>query len=328
MSMSDLTPRRLHGTDLEIGPLVLGTMTFGTQIDEAESTRIVHRARELGVTMFDSANSYSQGRSEEILGRAVRPFRDDVQIVTKVGSTRSVADPSASRLDRASILGGCDESLARLGCDYIDLYYLHMPDPRTDIAESLDALQELVDAGKVRNIGMSNYAAWQMADAIHLADRNRWPRARGQPLYNLLARRIEEEYVACTERFGVSNLAYNPLAGGLLTGKHRRGTRPAEGTRFTWLSNYMERYWNNAQFDAVDKLESIAHSAGLSLIELSLRWLLGRPGIAGIILGVSSLDHLETNLAAADGPAPDSDMIEATDDVWRVLRGPAPAYNR
>jgi aryl-alcohol dehydrogenase-like predicted oxidoreductase len=327
--MSPLPAVPLRGTDLTVGPLVLGTMTFGTQLDAADAERAVHRAREAGVTMFDSANSYGAGRSEELLGAIVRPFRDEVQVVTKVGSYRSVGDPSAPRLDRASILRACDESLARLKLDHIDLYYLHMPDPNTPIEESLAACQELVDAGKVRHLGVSNHAAWQVTEAVHLAQRHGWPRVRvSQPMYNLLARRLEEEYTAATEHLGVSNLVYNPLAGGLLTGKHRREAGPAAGTRFALRGNYLDRYWNEAQFDAVDRLRTIAEEAGMSLIELSLRWLLAQPQVHGVLLGVSSLAHLETNLAAADGPAPDEATLAAIDEVWEDLRGPAPSYNR
>jgi aryl-alcohol dehydrogenase-like predicted oxidoreductase len=324
----DLSPRRLRGTDLTFGPIALGTMTFGTQLDEHESAEVVAAARELGVTMFDCANSYGGGRSEEILGRIVRAFRDEVQVVTKVGGRQSV-DGDGPRLDRASVLRGCDDSLERLGLDHIDLYYLHMPDERTPITETLGACQELVEAGKIRHLGLSNYAAWQVTDAVHLSDRNGWPAVRAlQPMYNLLARRIEEEYVACTEHLDVSNLVYNPLAGGLLTGKHRFEAGPAAGTRFTRRTSYMERYWQPELFTAVSQLDDIARTAGVTLIELSLRWLMSRPHVDGVLLGVSSLDHLRSNVAALDGPAPDADTLTRVDEVWGGLRGAAPGYHR
>lgn len=324
----DLSPRNLRGTDLTFGPLVLGTMTFGTQLDERESAEVVAAARELGITMFDCANSYGGGRSEEILGRIVRPFRDEVQVVTKVGGRRSV-DGDGPRLDRASVLNGCDDSLERLGVDHIDLYYLHMPDERTPITETLEACQELVEAGKVRHLGLSNYAAWQIAEAVHLSGANGWPPVRAlQPMYNLLARRLEEEYVACTDHLDVSNLVYNPLAGGLLTGKHRFEAGPEEGTRFTRRTNYMERYWQRELFEAVAQLQGIAGTAGMTLIELSLRWLLSRPHVDGVLLGVSSLEHLRSNVAALDGPAPGADTLARIDEVWDGLRGAAPSYHR
>ena len=258
----------------------------------------------------------------------VKPIRDEVQVVTKVGSYRE-ADAANPRLDRASIRRNCDESLQRLGLDHVDLYYLHVPDPWTPIEESLAACQELVDAGKIRHLPLSNHAAWQIADAIRLAEAHGWPRARAsQPMYNLIARRMEEECVACTRRFDVANLVYNPLAGGLLTGKHRADQEPEEGTRFSQRANYRERYWNQAQFEAVDRLGLIARDAGMMLIELSLRWLLTRDHVNGAILGVSSMEHLESNIAAADGPGPDDDTVAAVDEVWADLRGAAPSYNR
>jgi aryl-alcohol dehydrogenase-like predicted oxidoreductase len=326
---TDLTARPLRGTDLSVGRLVLGTMTFGTQLSNEDSVRAIHRARELGVTMFDCANSYGDGRAEEILGRTVRPFRDEVQVVTKVGSRRSVDDEDAPRLDRNSILQGCDDSLRRLGLDHIDLYYLHMPDARTPLDESLEACQVLVDAGKVRHVAMSNHAAWQVAHAVHLAEARDWPRIRAlQPMYNLLARRLEEEYAACTQHFDIANLVYNPLAGGLLTGKHDLDAGPQQGTRFTWKTSYRDRYWHPALFRAVKRLAEIADDAGMSLIELSFRWLLDRPFVDGVIVGASSLEHLEANVAAADGEVPGPATVKAIDDVWEELGGPSPSYNR
>lgn len=324
----DLSPRPLRGTDLQFGPVVLGTMTFSTQLDEAASAEVVHAARDLGVTMFDCANSYGGGRSEEILGRIVRPFRDEVQVVTKVGGRRSV-DGDGPRLDRASVLSMCDASLERLGVDHIDVYYLHMPDAQTPISETLAACQELVEAGKIRHLALSNYAAWQITDAVHLSRANGWPAIRAlQPMYNLLARRLEDEYVDCTQHLDLSNLVYNPLAGGLLTGKHRYEAGPEEGTRFTRRTSYMERYWQTALFDAVERFDGIAREAGVTLIELALRWLLSRPHVDGILLGVSSLDHLRSNVAALDGPAPDADTLASIDEVWADLHGAAPGYHR
>jgi aryl-alcohol dehydrogenase-like predicted oxidoreductase len=327
--MTNATHVQVSGTDLRIGRAVLGTMTFGTQLDEAEAAEVVHRARDLGVTMFDTANTYGDGRSEEILGRIVAPFRDEVQIASKVGSVRPSADPNERRLDRDSILRECEDSLRRLGVDHVDLYYLHVPDPRTPMAESLAACEELVRAGKVRHLAISNHAAWQVTDAIRLAEANGWPRVRAsQPMYNLLARRLEDEYAACSQRFGLTDLVYNPLAGGLLTGKHRFDREPAAGTRFDRKANYLDRYWNRAQFEALNRLQTIADDAGLTLIELAIRWLFSRPVVDGIIFGVSSLEHLEANLAAADGPAPDDETLARIDEVWADLGGAAPRYNR
>lgn len=319
----------LNRTGVDSAQLILGTMTFGDQIEEPEAVRAINRAYELGVSIIDTANSYVGGQSEIIVGRAVDSFRDEIKIASKVGSRRSMSDPNAQRLDRVAVIQACDESLARLGIDHIDLYYLHMPDDGTPIEETLSACQELKDAGKIGDLGMSNYAAWQLADAARLAEASGWARvAASQPMYNLLARRTEEEHDACVERFDIANFVFNPLAGGLLTGKHQFDTAPAPGTRFSDRANYVERYWNDHQFAAVERLKLVAADAGLTLLELALRWLVGRPSVDGVILGVSSIEHLESNVAAAHGPALDSDTLDAVDEVWRDLRGPAPSYNR
>jgi len=324
---TDLSRRSVG--ELEVGRMVLGTMTFGEQLDAEESAAIVHRARELGVTMFDTANVYTGGRSEEILGRIVKPFRDEVQIATKVGSAGIGRSSTEPLLDAASIERELEASLRRLDVDHIDLYYLHMPDHITPIAESLEALHRLMSAGKVRHVALSNHSGWRMTEAVHVArGRGFTPPVAGQPMYNLLARRIEDEYSPASAHLGIADLIYNPLAGGLLTGKHRGASQPDGATRFGQRQSYRDRYWNDAQHAAVDQLERIALEAGISLIALALRWLLMRDEVTGIILGVSRLEQLEANVAAADGPVLDAATLEACDEVWDTLRGAAPAASR
>jgi len=320
----DLNPRRVRGTDLEVSRLVLGAMTFGSQVNAADAARMVYRARESGVTLFDTANTYNAGKSEEILGQIVRPFRHEVQIATKVGQNRGEAPP----LSRQTILRELEGSLRRLGTDYIDFYYLHQPDARTSFDETLTCLDEIVRAGKVRYIAQSNYAAWQITECHSLAARNGWQKMQvSQQMYSLLARRIEEEYRSCAQHLGLFTIAYNPLAGGLLSGKHRLTREPDPGTRFS-VAYYQARYWNQSQFEAVDRLRGIAADAGMTLVELSYRWLLSRPLIDGVLIGASTMEHLESNLAAASGEPPDDDTLARIDVVWATLRGVAPAYNR
>lgn len=318
----------LAGTDLSIGRVVFGTMTFGAQVDEAEATRMVQTCREAGITMFDTSNNYAGGASEEILGRIVKPFRDEVLISTKGGSHVDQADPSLAGLSRKALHHAVDGSLQRLGLDYIDVYYLHRPDPNTPIEETLAALAELVRAGKIRQVGQSNFSAWQITEMIYLAKANGWPEIKiSQPMYNLLGRRVEAEYAACAERMGLTNIVYNPLAGGLLTGKHRLEATPEPGTRFS-KSIYRDRYWNETQFAAVERLQAVAQDAGLSLVELAFRWIVARPLAHGMLLGASRMEQLESNLRALEGPHLGPEVMQACDDVWADVRGAAPDYNR
>jgi aryl-alcohol dehydrogenase-like predicted oxidoreductase len=320
---------RVAGTDLEFGRVAFGAMTFGAQVDEAEAARMVHTCREAGVTMFDTSNNYAGGASEEILGRIVRPFRDEVLVCTKGGSPVDQADGSLGGLSRSVLHKAVDGSLRRLGLDHIDVYYMHRPDWGTPIEESLMALDDVVRAGKVRYVAQANFAAWQVTEMHYLARERSWAPVRlGQQMYNLLARRVEAEYAACAEHLGLSTLVYNPLAGGLLTGKHRRPEdEPQAGTRFT-KSMYRDRYWNPVQFAAVERLRGVAELAGLSLVELALRWVLARPLVSGILLGASSNEQLVANLQAVDGPPLDQDTLDACDEVWGTVGGVAPAYNR
>lgn len=319
---------KLAGTDLSIGRVVFGTMTFGAQVDEREATQMVQTCREAGITMFDTSNNYAGGASEEILGRIVKPFRDQVIISTKGGSHVDQADPALSGLSRKALHHAVDGSLQRLGLDYIDVYYLHRPDPNTPIEETLEALAELVRAGKIRYVGQSNFAAWQITEMLYLARINGWPEIRiSQPMYNLLGRRVEAEYAACAERMGLTNIVYNPLAGGLLTGKHRLEEMPEPGTRFS-KPMYRDRYWNEVQFAAVERLQEVAAGASLTLVELAFRWINARALAHGMLLGASRLEQLRSNLQALDGPDLSAEVMTACDEVWADVRGVAPDYNR
>ena len=266
----------------------------------------------------------TRGASERIVGEIVAPFRADVLIACKVFNP--TGDGSSYRgLRRPAIKEALDATLRRLGTDYLDLYYLHAPDWDTPIEEeTLGAMADAVTAGKVRQVGVSNYAAWQIAEIRCLSERHGWPTvSASQPMYNLLARRVEDEYTACSARYGLHNVVYNPLAGGLLSGKHIDPRRPQEGGRFASDLGpmYRERYWNDQQFAAVNALREIAGGAGLTLLELTFRWLLGRPLVGSILLGASSPDQLSANLTAASGPSLSPEVQQACDKVWTTLRG-------
>jgi aryl-alcohol dehydrogenase-like predicted oxidoreductase len=319
--------RDVAGTDLSVSRLVLGTMTFGSQVDGTDARAMIDRALDAGINMFDTANAYNAGESERILGAALEGRRDEVMIATKVFNPMGDA-PDDRGLSERAIHKAIGASLERLGTDYVDLYYFHQPDWDTPFEESLGAMDALVTAGKVRHIGVSNYAAWQICELNCLRARDgRPPVLVSQQMYNLLARRIEEEYAAYALRAGLFDIVYNPLAGGLLTGKHRAGDTPAEGSRFT-LEMYRQRYWDEAHFRAVERLGSISGDAGMTLLELAFSWLLSRPLVDAVLLGASSMEHLESNLAACERPPLDDELSKRCDEVWAELRGPAAAYNR
>ncbi len=319
--------RKLAGTKLDVSRVVLGTMTFGSQVDDSVAAQMVGFSIESGINMFDTANAYNNGESERMLARAIKGIRNEVLIATKVFNAMG-DDPEDKGLSGPAIHRAIDASLERLETDHVDLYYLHQPDHDVPLEESLGAMNEIVAAGKVRYIGLSNYAAWQHVEALWLSEKNDWQTVKvSQPLLNLLSRRIEEEYAVCSMRFGLSNIVFNPLAGGLLTGKHRSESAPEEGTRFS-MAMYRDRYWNEEQFKAVDRLQEIAKDEHLSLIELSFRWLLSHPLTDHVLLGASSMEHLKSNLAACDGPEFEPQTFERCDEVWKTLRGIAPAYNR
>lgn len=319
------------GSSLRISRLALGTMTFGSQVEESEAAHMIQLARDADVNLFDTANNYNEGRSEEYLGRAVRPFRDEVLIATKVRN-RVGPGPLDEGLSPPAIRKALDNSLRRLQTSYLDIYYLHRPDPDVPVEDTLGAMSELVAAGKVRCVGISNYAAWQICQMSCMTRGEEGSRVEvSQVLYNLIGRRIEEEYEPFASASQLLTFVFNPLAGGLLTGKYRDPDVQAwtDGGVFDQREVYRQRYWGRQQFDAVQRFDQIADQAGLALIELAYRWLLSRPVVGGVIIGASSMQQLKANLAAADGPTLDDETLAACDDVWfGVLRGSAPPYNR
>jgi aryl-alcohol dehydrogenase-like predicted oxidoreductase len=197
------------------------------------------------------------------------------------------------------------------------------------IEETLAAMDELVKAGKVRYPAISNYAAWQVAEIHCISQKNGYqPPFVSQPMYNLLARAIEDEYLPFCERYGVAVIPYNPLAGGLLTGKHSKERKPIAGSRFDGNKMYLDRYWHDDDFAAVEELETVARDAGKTLVELALQWVLSQGQVESVILGASKLEQLGQNLKACEGPKLSSDVLERCDAVWNHLRGVTPKYNR
>jgi 1-deoxyxylulose-5-phosphate synthase len=302
---------RLGNTGLRVSRLCLGTMTFGYQCDEATSFAILDRASEKGITFLDSSDVYPlggglerAGRTEEIIGKWIRGKRHDWVIATKCfGATGP--QPFHAGNNRRHIFDAIDASLRRLGTDYIDLYQLHGYDPEVTTDETLGAFDAIVRAGKVRYIGCSNYLAYQLARAIGRSDARGFARfVSVQPRYNLLFREFERElFPLCLEE-GIGVIPYNPIAGGLLTGKHDRTKPPSEGTRFAFGGRvsqlYQDRYWNDKLFDAVDALKRVADEAGMPLTAMSVAWVLAQPWVTSPIIGASRPDQLDATVAALD----------------------------
>lgn len=296
-----------------------GTMPFGSQVDEKTARAMVKRCLDAGITRFDTADVYNRGASEEILGRALKGVRG-FTLATKVGGPFGKA-PEESGLAPDWIRKSIDRSLKRLGVESVDLYYMHRPDYGAPIDDTLATFEEIVKAGKVKTVGVSNYAAWQVMEMI---SKGLTP-AAAQQMLNLVARGLEQEYLPFARQYRIPTLAYNPLAGGLLTGKHNPTNPPAKGTRFDGNEQYQERYWNERMFDAVEQLAGVARNAGKTPVQLALQWTCGR--VEGIILGATTLKQLDSNLAALEGTL-DDPTREACDRIWNGLRGPIPNYNR
>jgi aryl-alcohol dehydrogenase-like predicted oxidoreductase len=312
--------------------LVLGTMTFGAQVDRQAAAEMIGLAAGAGVTRIDTANVYAGGASEEIVGDLLKHRRDSFEVATKAGMPGPDVPDGAAPLSAKALRSCLEASLRRLGMDHVDLYYLHKPDRATSIAETLGVLGEFVAEGKVRQIGVSNYAAWQIADLRSLAAVNGWPQpVVAQQLYNVLSRRIEDEYTEFATTHSVATVVYNPLAGGLLTGKHQPGN-PGNAGRFghgtPMGAMYRDRYWSAEVFEAVGELSEAAAGYGLTMVHLALQWLLSQSVVNGVILGASRVEQLRDNLAAATGEPLPEPLLELCDRVWGRLRGSAPAYNR
>jgi len=306
--------RHLHlgRTGLAVSRLCLGTMTFGLQCDEATSRAILDRAAAGGITFLDTADVYpvgggfeTVGRTEEIVGRWLEGRRHDFVVATKCAGAMS-----ARRWDRGAsrkhVLDAIDGSLRRLRTDYVDLYQLHHPDPETPIDETLRALDDVVRAGKARYVGCSNFPAYQVARAIGRSEVLGVARFdSAQPRYNLLFRQIERDLLPLCREEGIGVIPYNPLAGGLLSGKHRRDAGPTPGTRFTLGSaaqRYQERYWHESEFETVEALRPLAALAGLSLTSLALAWVLAEPAVTAPIVGASRPEQLDAAIAATEKP--------------------------
>lgn len=314
--------KKLGRTGLKVSEICLGTMTYGDQVGEAEAIKIIKKGLDAGVNFFDTADAYVEGRSEEIVGKALKGVRESVVLATKVAN-RMGPDPNDIGLSRKHIMKGIEDSLRRLETDYIDLYYAHLPDYDTPIEETLRALDDLVHQGKVRYIACSNFRAWQLCKALWVSDLHNWARFDCiQPPYNLITRDIEYELLPLCASEGIGVCVYNPLAAGLLTGKHDPDRPPAERTRFT-LKNigrmYYERYWSEANFKAVARLKDIAQKYDRNLPQFALAWILSNETITSAICGSTSSKQLVQNIGATEIRLSEEEL-SACDSVWQQLR--------
>jgi aryl-alcohol dehydrogenase-like predicted oxidoreductase len=320
----------LAGLDQPLTPVVLGTMTFGDSVDERTAAQMIDDFLAAGGTGIDTANGYAGGRSETMLARLLRDHRDQVVLATKVGIPHPDADdtpPLSIEGIRRCVAG----SLHRLNTDHVDLLYLHQPDRATPIGQTLTVLQELLDNGDIRAWGVSNFAAWQIAELRYTAaDLGIPDPVIAQQIYNVVATRLDDEYAEYASVTSLPTVIYNPLAGGLLTGKHSPREEPPTG-RFggTGLGAvYRDRYWNSTVFTALDALQTLANDAGMPPAELALRWAISRPVVDAVLIGGSRPENIRSNLAALDkGPLP-TELTDAVTDISASVRGPMPPYNR
>jgi aryl-alcohol dehydrogenase-like predicted oxidoreductase len=306
--------------------LALGTMNFGKRTPADESERIVKRALERGIRVFDTANVYNGGESERILGKALGREREKVAVSSKVGLDR--VGGKVEGLGGAAIRRAIDASLERLGTGVVDVYYLHAPDHATDIGETLDAIETLVHRGAVRAWGVSNYASWQILEMSDLArERGLRPPVASQVIYNLLHREIEIEHVAFARHAGLHATIFNPLAGGLLTGKHAGRETAEKGSRFDQNAMYQRRYWTRAMFDRVERLRGLATEAGITLVELAYAWAASRTGVDSILVGPATVEQLDQAIDACARALPEG-VAEKVDELWREWTGTDTHYTR
>lgn len=309
--MSDMRFRPVGNSGLVVSVVGVGCNAFGMRIDAEQTQTVVDAALEAGITLFDTADSYGDGASEELLGRALGKRREDVVVATKFGMGPWANDPSVAHGSRHYVRRAVEASLRRLGTDYLDLYQLHRPDPITPIEETLAALTELVREGKIRYLGSSNLSAWQVTDAEWVAQSNGTERfVSAQNEYSLYNRAAEAELVPACEAAGVGILPYFPLAYGLLTGKYRRNQAAPEGSRLAGQVNRLE----GAAWDRIEALSAFAAERDIDLLTLAVGGLSAQPGVASVISGATRPEQIDANVAAGLWE-PSEDDLRALDEL-------------
>ncbi len=309
LDVSDLETRPVGGGVLHLTVVGIGCNNFGGRLDAEGTARVVHAALDAGITLFDTADLYSAGRSEEMLGAALKGRRNDAVIATKFGHFAN--GPGRSGASRAWIRTAIEDSLRRLGTDWIDLYQVHEPDPATPVEETLETLTELVSEGKIRAAGSSNVLGWQVADDDWTARTRGLTRfVTAQNRYSLLDRSVEEDVIPACERFDVGMIPYSPLGNGLLTGKHRRGHEPLPGTRLAQSSEAAARWFTDRNFDIVEGIAGFARDRGVSLLDVAIGGLAAQPQVVSVIAGAMTPEQVKANAAAGRWRPSASDLEE------------------
>ena len=296
--------RTLGRSDLHVSAIGLGGATFGREIDEASAFAVLDRALERGITLFDTAEAYSAGRSEEILGRwiASRRARKQIVLTTKV----------APQLGRPRLIASAEASLRRLQAETIDLFLLHSWDANTPLEDTLAALDTLVQTGKIRYVGCSNFAAWQLCKALWRQDVRRWARLEAvQPVYNLAMRAIEGELLPLCADQQVGVITYSPLGAGFLTGKYRQGGLVPSGTRFDIVPGHQDIYFNDSAFAAMERLRATSAALGLPMAQVGLAWVLRQPGISATLIGARSPAQVDQAFDAVSFLATNNDALSS-----------------
>ena len=306
--------------------LVLGTMTFGESVFSPDVSKFIDAFLDAGYDELDTAYVYNEGNCEKLIGEAIPTLKRPYKIATKVNPRIS------GKLDGEAAYKQVNESLERLGLATVDTIYLHFPDPKTPVESVLEAMANLHSQGKFKELGLSNFPAWMVSDVWHICDKRGWVKPTiFEGIYNPLTRKAEIELNACLNYFGLRFYAYNPMAGGLLTGRYEKFEEAPTDGRFTHRPNYQNRYWKKNFFDAVDLLKAVCEKNGITTIEATYRWLayhsmLNAKRGDAIIIGASKLNHLQQNMETVKaGPLPD-EIVATFEQAWTITRADSPEY--
>ena len=322
--------RNLGKTGLKVTELCMGTMTFGNQSDKKTSFQILDKAYNAGINFIDTADAYPRGKdfkyagaTESIIGEWIKGKRDDIVLASKCFMPTGPG-PNDRGMSRKHIMSAIDRTLERLGTDYLDLYQIHNFDPSAPIEEMMSAFDDLVHQGKIRYVGVSNWRSWQVAKANGIADKSNFARVVSvQPRYNLLFRMIEDDIVPMALDEGAGIMSFNPLAGGMLTGRYRKGSTPENGTRFALENNagdlYQERYWQSATFDVVEDYLAWCRGQDLDPVSTAVHWVTQQPGITSAIIGASRVEQIDGSLKAADVEDLTQEQLKWLDQLWYRL---------